>query len=414
MSLLFVVMAFSAFAQIVNVNAPSVSRVYDKVECEIEIKGEWVNPYLQEEVALDMLVNTPSGKKLVVPCYYESGESGGITVWKSRFLPQEKGSYTYSFQYSRSSVVVEESSSYALKVRNGKKHGIIHANDNWTFMCDDGTLYRGIAENICWESRTNDDSKYFKQLNEQFDRFSFDTMLPKFAENGGNFVRVWMCSWNFPIDRQSDFNNRRYTDSDGYMNISAIQHLDSVVEIAERLNLKFMLCMGAGNVEANHEFFVSDTARKRYKNRLRYIVARWGYSESIGAWELFNEIDNIQYRDPSNPIPASDIVAWHAEMAKYLKSIDAFGHLVTTSISHRDLDGLNSIGDVDFNQKHIYNASSSIPSSILRYEKEYGKPYVIGEFGREWDWSKNFDDYVPPTKQKVHTTIHHQLHLTTA
>ena len=122
-------------------------------------------------------------------------------------------------------------------------------------------------------------------------------------------------------------------------------------------------------------------------------MARWGYSPAIGMWEFFNEIDNIQFRDQRNPIPAADIVAWHAEMAFYLKSIDPFGHLVTTSISHRDLAGLNDVKDMDINQKHIYRATSSMPETIVRYEQAHGKPYVIGEFSFEWDWSKNFDDF---------------------
>lgn len=128
-------------------------------------------------------------------------------------------------------------------------------------------------------------------------------------------------------------------------------------------------------------------------NRLRYIVARWGYSPAIGMWEFFNEIDNIQFRDAKNPIPAEEIVAWHARMARYLKSIDPYGHPVTTSISHRDLEGLNSVPGIDVNQKHIYCNTGIIPAEILRYENRFGKPYVIGEFGYEWDWSKNFDDF---------------------
>ena len=55
--------------------------------------------------------------------------------------------------------------------------------------------------------------------------------------------------------------------------------------------------------------------------------------------------------------------------------------------------GMNAIPDMDVNQKHIYNASSVIPSTILSYEEQFGKPYVIGEFSREWDWSKNFNDF---------------------
>lgn len=386
-------MATVANARILSVDAPASAREYSKTEFTVSMNGNWENPYLQEQVALDMVLTTPSGKTLVLPCYYVSGESGGTSEWGARFTAQETGIYSYIFRQSERGRVVSESAPASLKVKSGKGHGILHNNDNWTLRYDDGTLFRGIAENICWESRDSDDSKFFSKLHERADRFNYDVMLPDFAADGGNFVRVWMCSWNFPIDRQRAFNNSRYTETTGYMNSSAINRLDDVITLAESLDIKFMLCMGAGDVDTDRNFFVSDDAKVRFKNRLRYIVARWGYSPAIGMWEFFNEIDNIQFRDKNNPIPAEDIVGWHAEMAKYLKSLDPFGHIVTTSISHRDLAGMNSIPDLDINQKHIYNATSAIPGTITDYEARFGKPYVIGEFGREWDWSKNFDDF---------------------
>ena len=101
------------------------------------------------------------------------------------------------------------------------------------------------------------------------------------------------------------------------MNASAVKRLDDVITLAESLDIKFMLCMGAGDVATDRNFFVSEEAKTRFRNRLRYIVARWGYSPAIGMWEFFNEIDNIQFRDKNNPIPAEDIVGWHTEMAKY-------------------------------------------------------------------------------------------------
>lgn len=391
--LLPTVTATVANAQILSVDAPSSARKYSKTEFSVSLKGKWENPYLQEQVALDMVLTSPSGKTLTLPCYYVSGESGVASEWGARFTAQETGTYSYIFRQSECGKVVSESASVSLKVASGDGHGILHTNDNWTLRYDDGTLFRGIAENICWESRDRDDSKFFSKLHEQADRFNYDVMLPDFAANGGNFVRVWMCSWNFPIDRQSGFNNSRYTETTDYMNPSAIKRLDDVLTLAETLDIKFMLCLGPGNARTDRNFFVSDDAKARYRNYLRYIVARWGYSQAIGMWEFFNEIDNIQFRDKNNPIPAEDIVGWHAEMAKYLKSIDPFGHITTTSISHRDLAGLNSVPDLDINQKHIYNATSVIPKTIVDYERRFGKPYVIGEFGREWDWSKNFDDF---------------------
>lgn len=52
---------------------------------------KWKNPYLQEDIALDMFITSPSGKALTLPCYFESGESGKESVWKARFSPQETG-----------------------------------------------------------------------------------------------------------------------------------------------------------------------------------------------------------------------------------------------------------------------------------------------------------------------------------
>ena len=39
------------------------------------------------------------------------------------------------------------------------------------------------------------------------------------------------------------------------------------------------------------DFFTNATAINLHKNRLRYIIARYGYAQSIQSWELFNEID---------------------------------------------------------------------------------------------------------------------------
>lgn len=394
LTLLILTSAIGMMAQISCVTPQNARHsIYGLSAFEISLTGNWSNPYLQEEASLDMLLTSPSGKELSLPCFYKTGKSGEKSIWEARFTPQETGKYTYRFIYKENGKTVSESAVGTMSVKGSKGKGILHLRDNRTLQYDNGDIYRGVAMNICWESRTDDDSKYFSDLHEQHDRFNYDVMLPMFAENGGNFTRMWMCSWNFPIDQQDNFNNHRYTPTDEYMNASAIERLDHVIRLAEKHDIKIMLCMGQGNVRADHDFFISDKAKIRYKNRLRYIVARWGYSPAIGMWEFFNEIDNIQHRGRNGIIPSKDIVAWHDEMSTYLKEIDPFGHITTTSISHRDLEGLNSVRNIDINQKHIYNATVSIPQNIRSYSEKFGKPYVIGEFGYEWDWSKNFDDF---------------------
>ena len=381
-------------AQITSVT-PSATKVkqYDAIFFEVALTGEWDNPYLQEEAALDMVLTAPSGKKLVLPCFYKEGESGAESTWEARFTPQEKGKYTYFFRYTQDGQVASESAPATFKSRRSKLQGILHVRDNWTLVYDNGQPFRGVGINLCWESRTQDDSKFFSDLHEQHDRFNFDAMLPDFAKNGGNFTRMWICDWNFPIDRQTGFNNHRYEETTEYMNRSAVERLDHVVNLSDDLGIKIMLCMGQGNVVADQAFFTCPDAKVRYRNYLRYIVARWGYSPAIAMWEFFNEIDNVQHNAPDGVIPAEYIVAWHDEMSTYLAGLDPFQHIRTTSISHRDLEGLNDLANIDINQKHIYNATHVVPETIDAYIAKHNKPYIVGEVGYEWDWSKNFDDF---------------------
>lgn len=392
----------STFAQIKRVSLQTpLARQYERVDVDIELIAKFQNPYLQEDAALDMLITTPSGKKLLLPCYYESGESGQISLWKARFAPQEFGNYQYSFQLSKGGKTKSVSGVAAFESKASGKQGFLHTKSDWVLQFDNGKPFRGVAENICWESRDHDDSKFFKQLHEMEDVYNYDYMLTDFARNGGNFYRTWICSWNLPFDYKAPFNNSRYAPSDAYYNPSALARMDYLIELSESLDLYIMLTLGQGGydlrnggvVNSSEEFFANRNARDRYKNRLRYIVARWGYSPSIAMWEFFNEVDNVQHRNRNHPIDGKLIVDWHDEMSTYIKQIDPYKHIVTTSISHRDVEGLNSIPNIDINQKHIYNNSSVFPAEINKYVNQFKKPYIIGEFGREWDWGKNFDDF---------------------
>ncbi|MCL1934643.1 MAG: DUF5060 domain-containing protein [Candidatus Azobacteroides sp.] len=389
------------FAQIIRIRATHYSIQYDRTDIEIELKARWNNPYLQEEVALDMLITTPSGENRLLPCYYQSGESGQVSVWKARFTPQEVGKYLLRFRLTESEKILQISKGQTLKVRRSDKTGFLHTKDYWTLQFDNGKPFRGIGENICWESRDTDDSKYFNGLHEKPDIYNYEYMLPKFARNGGNFFRTWICHWNLPIDYKGPFNNRRYTPSDEFYNPSASAKMDRLVGLCDSLQLYMMLTLGQGGylekdggvAVSAEDFFINPKSKERYKNRLRYIVARWGYSPSIAMWEFFNEVDNVQFGRNHDPIKSEYIVQWHDEMSRYLKTIDPYRHIITTSISHRDIEGLNSIENMDINQKHIYKNTSSIPEEINRYTAEFKKPYIIGEFGYEWDWNKNFNDF---------------------
>ena len=366
---------------------------YGKSEWIVNVSSAFVNPYDQSDIRLDMLLTSPSGKQLDLPCYFESGNSKA-SVWKARYAAQEIGEYQFYFLLKNKTGESRVNGSSFVVEASGKK-GFLHKNNLWTFKYDNGELFRGIGENVGWEARSFENNK-----------FTYDYLLPKLSSNGANFFRTWMCYWNIPLQWKKVSSTKRYSNSDDYFNPGAIKRMDELVRLTDSLHLHFMLTLdwhgslmeeggwknsnynaiNGGPAKTPTEFFTSQKARAMYKNKLRYIVARWGCSTGIVAFEFFNEIDNAAFNNADSVlIPHHYITEWHDEMSRYLKDIDPYGHLVTTSVSHRDITGMNAIAYIDFNQKHIYKNTGKIPGIYQDYIDMFGKPYVIGEFGYRWE-----------------------------
>jgi len=66
--------------------------------------------------------------------------------------------------------------------------------------------------------------------------------------------------------------------------------------------------LNGGPCAKPNDFFTNAKARAIYQKRLRYFVARYGYSPHLLAWQFFNEIDNV-----FGPLNGNDVVAWHQE-----------------------------------------------------------------------------------------------------
>lgn len=367
---------------------------YEKTEFDIALASSFTNPYDSREIGLDLILTSPTGKSITLPCFYVSGNST-TSAWKARFAAQEAGNYSYHFQLKKNNTSVAVSANATLTVAPSAKDGFLHKNDFWTFKFDSGKPFRGIGENVGWESRTWEDPK-----------FNYDNLLSELANNGANFFRTWMSAWNLPLEWKTVVDTDRYSNSTGHFHEGGVQRMDELVELADSLGMYMMLALdyhggltsnwslnnynsvNGGPANTPTDFFTNAEAKSQYKNRLRYLVARWGYSTSIAAWEFFNEVDNAVYSDETTiAIPHAAVTQWHTEMSAYLKNIDPYDHLITTSISHREIAGMYNIDDIDFNQKHIYRQTGQIPSVLKSYNSSTNKPFVIGEFGYDWDWN---------------------------
>ncbi|RXK53370.1 glycoside hydrolase [Oleiharenicola lentus] len=407
---------FAAVTAAAGVEIGSVTRVtqravqHERVDFTVVLTAPWTDPHDSAQVRLDLEFMGPDGRPHLLPAFHESGTGGTPSVWRARWAPRDAGENRVRFRLT-TPVGATESAPLTVPVEPGRGRGFLHAAGPWVLRFDNGEPFRGLGENLGWESRSPDDSRHFRALHEH-PRFHYEYLVGRLAANGGNFFRTWMCAWNLPLEWNRVMDTRRYADETGRFHSGAAARLDELVAVAAASGTYFMLTLdphvsymgrgwelnpynraNGGPAATPEEFFTSEAARARYRDRLRYLVARWGYSPHLGVWEFFNEIDHVVHLDPAAPMPAEVITRWHAEMAAHLRALDPYGRPVTTSVSHRDIAGLNQLPGLDFNQRHLYRDTAALPATLRQRWADEGKPYVIGEYGYEWDWTKNFDEF---------------------
>lgn len=144
------------------------------------------------------------------------------------------------------------------------------------------------------------------------------------ADAGANAFRFIVFPWNWEIEFEKIGNY--------YDRLPNAYEMDQVIEKATELGLRMQInmkvqyalenpsyytmygwdwdydkvdmmgcCNGNGvycyrtdlGLNSPLEFFTDDDARTHFKNRLRYMIARWGYSPNIYLWELYSEINGF-------------------------------------------------------------------------------------------------------------------------
>ena len=150
------------------------------------------------------------------------------------------------------------------------------------------------------------------------------------------------------------------------------------------------------------EMFDLPAARLQEEAMLRYMIARWGYSHALFAWELWNEMDAIR----DNEAMRSDILDWVGTMCRYLHDHDPYRHLATTSLGSTGIwDDLWSLPAIDFINYHDYGGRErykdrsqvDVYAPVMAKLGKFGKPVLFSEVGLVNEtWGPN--DHVSPEK----------------
>eukprot|EP00118_Oscarella_pearsei_P006546 m.29751 g.29751 ORF g.29751 m.29751 type:complete len:381 (+) comp31223_c0_seq3:648-1790(+) len=188
----------------------------------------------------------------------------------------------------------------------------------------------------------------------------------------------------------------------GAFNLTNLWRLDYVVELAGRRDVRLLMCTesfnllrskspygkwstsylnkaNGGIIDHPQDFFTDKAAKEDYKDRLRYLIARYGYSTNVFAWEYFNEVDITDKYDSTAQ------VAWIKEMTDWIHSLDVNRHLISTSYSNSAGDAeVQKLDSLDFTMTHNYN-EDDIAAVTGQWPKmkvdKYKKPSYVAEFG---------------------------------
>lgn len=370
----------------ISANADIVGQ-YEKFELSVEIDSYFENPYNPNEVVLTGIFTSPDGKTYRVPGFYyedyreETGtlKPTGKKLWKIRFSPNKVGSWEYFVSFKNPAGKVESKKQSFECVSSRSKGLVTISNTKNYFKFTNGETYFPLGQNVCWVTAS--------------DKWKYPDYLKKLAETGQNWTRLWNCPWGLIIEWAEPRGQGlgRYNQKDSF-------EFDRIIELCEKLGIYVQFCLdyhGAFDKEITWEqnaynfinggpckqpidFFKDETAKEYYKRRLRYIVARWGYSTAIMSWEFFNEVDLISDYDENI------VREWHKEMASYLKEIDYSGHLITTSFARAFAgDTIFRLPEISYSQTHMYTDEviNGIYSIGIEKRNRYKKPHFFGEIG---------------------------------
>lgn len=373
--------------------------VNSRIEIGFLLTQTYGNVYDPDEVKVDAHITLPDASTITVPCFYfqksrynAAGDQwsidGSLVCWMLRFSSGQSGTHTVTLQVTDADGV-SNAEPVEVTVTPSALKGTIQRDETVRqhYRHTTGEPYVPLGINAGWGSTAQ-----------------YNKILTNLATGGANFVRYWQA----PFDRQGLEWKAGVSFYEGLGRYSqeAAAEQDSIMDLCESLGLYLQMTifqhgMFSENVDSNwndnpynaanggplttaEQYFYNSTARAYTRKLLRYIVARWGYATHLFAWELFNEVNFTGFHPMQTSQWKTGVVDWHNEMSTYIKSIDAFHHIVTTSSDDVQLEAMNDLDQMDVLQYHLYNTNLLIQQTAQ--DKKllgtlFNKAVINGEYG---------------------------------
>jgi hypothetical protein len=301
------------------------------------------------------------------------------TSWNATLLAHKPGTFTPILVRNGKDQPDIASTPSTVSVQNVFQPGFIHVDPEHSnrFLREDGSVYLPVGYNLAWQAPQT---------------ITLADQIKQMGAIGLTWTRIWAANWDkrnpwWPTDDPGAPHDKMWE--------PALINWGNLIKACDDANLPFQIAMfnhgsfssttdpnwpqhpwnvaNGGFLKTAEEFFTDPEAKRRTKLWLRYAVARFDADPNLVAYELFNE---VEWTDAAKAGRWADIAAWHSEMASYIRSIDPYNHMVTTSstLAHPEIWTA-----LDFYQPHLYSAD--LPRAMAAKVVPKDKPSFYGEFG---------------------------------
>lgn len=397
---------------------------FERFELTFDLPDRYANPFDPGEIDAEAVILTPQGDTNKVPAFYTQGfyrqvqPSGenivpqGPPRWKVRYAPRTPGEYRYTIT-ARDAAGATTWGPGVFSAVPGRNNGYVRVSrrDPRYFEFNDATPFFPIGHNIRSPSDTRMNSQFpwVKRWTEGTS--SYYRYFPDMEAHGENMAEIWMAAWSLGLewsDKWPGYHNV------GQYNTRNAWEMDRVIEEAERrgivLNVVIhnhgkygqmhdtewqgnpMNVANGGSLTNADQFFTDPGAKRQFLNLMRYTVARWGYSTSVFAWELWSELNLTGTKAES--YKRQEVVDWHRFAATAIRGMDLDRHLITThyctdyTLQNTNITALAEMSHLSIDAYYTSASHLEIVSLLSRtaeFNAPFGKPVLVTEFGGGWN-----------------------------
>lgn len=442
--ILFATIMVKGFGQFIQpFSYPSSVNLFGLCEVSFTLPTTYSNPYDPDTINVYAVFIGPDNSSYTVNAFYfegytfqqnpngsEKAEPSGVVGWRVRFTPIIVG--TWSF-YIRAFDKNGELSLPLLNASHTFSCTSVNNADGFISMANSRFLKRDIVRkgyrNFHSFFPTGPNEAWYSSVkNGHWDTirgiYDYKRHIDSLSGNA-NYMRVFLNRFQylslFGPEYTQIINGDTTVYFDSTVNQKDSAEMDYIIAYALQHGISIMPCVFNCSVfmaelkdpsdpsiwrnnpfrcilgDASNcacDFFTDARARKISKNLIRYIVSRWGYATNILSWELWNEVDHVTKECPQYQGIDQQILNWHEEMYNYIRSIDPFGHCITSSVgsTHGLPQFSDMYQDLDIVQQHTYQdiqialSKFELPNTLyLRanngHNEYQSKPFFTGEFG---------------------------------